>query len=92
MILEWAHQTRCCIFQSIRKFACEFEIEKDITEYIHVLDEVAEANNYNLVALFVTDIIKNGTYVYYSQEAETILSRSNHFTSETSSCSFSVLI
>lgn len=42
------------------------EIEKDMAEYIHVLDEVAEANNYNLVALYVTDIIKNGSYVIFN--------------------------
>lgn len=42
------------------------EIEKDMTEYIHVLDEVAEANNYNLVALYVTDIIKKGSYVIFN--------------------------
>ncbi len=42
------------------------EIEKDMAEYIHVLDEVAEANNYNLVALYVTDIIKKGSYVIFN--------------------------
>lgn len=42
------------------------EIEKDMAEYIHVLDEVAEANNYNLVALYVTDIIRNGSYVIFN--------------------------
>lgn len=49
------------------------EIEKDITEYIHVLDEVAEANNYNLVALFVTDIIKNGSYVIFNTKGKDII-------------------
>ena len=42
------------------------EIEKDMDEYINVLDEVAEANHYNLVALYVTDIIKNGSYVIFN--------------------------
>ena len=49
------------------------EIEKDITEYIHVLDEVAEANNYSLVALFVTDIIKNGSYVIFNTKGKDII-------------------
>lgn len=49
------------------------EIEKDITEYIHVLDEVAEANSYNLVALFVTDIIKNGSYVIFNTKGKDII-------------------
>ena len=42
------------------------EIEKDMADYIHVLDEVSEANNYNLVALYVTDIIRNGSYVLFN--------------------------
>lgn len=42
------------------------EIEKEMDEYIKVMDGVAEANNYALVALYVTDIIKNGSYVIYN--------------------------
>lgn len=49
------------------------EIEKDIEEYIHVLDEVAEANNYHLVALYVTDIIKNGSYVIFNTRGKDIM-------------------
>lgn len=49
------------------------EIEKEIAEYIHVLDEVAEANNYNLVALYVTDIIKNGSYVIYNTKGKDVM-------------------
>ncbi|MBQ3297909.1 MAG: putative manganese-dependent inorganic diphosphatase [Bacilli bacterium] len=43
------------------------EIEKEIDDYVDVLDKVAEANNYNLVALYVTDIVKNGSYVIYNR-------------------------
>ncbi len=50
------------------------EIEKEINEYIHVLDEVAEANNYKLVTLFVTDIINNGSYVIYNTKGQEIVS------------------
>lgn len=46
------------------------EIEKDMDEYIHVLDEVSEANNYNLVALYVTDIIKNGSYIIFNNRGK----------------------
>lgn len=46
------------------------EIENDLVEYIHVLDEVAESNNYNLVALFVTDIIRNGSYVIFNAKGK----------------------
>lgn len=44
------------------------EIEKELDDYIHTLDEVGEANNYNLVALYVTDIIKNGSYVIFNKK------------------------
>lgn len=46
------------------------EIEKELDDYIHTLDEVAEANNYSLVALYVTDIIKNGSYVIYNKKGK----------------------
>ena len=49
------------------------EIEKDIDEYIKTLDEVSEANNYSLTALYVTDIIKNGSYVIFNRKAQEIM-------------------
>ena len=49
------------------------EIEKELNEYIHVLDETAEANGYSLVALYVTDIIKNGSYVIYNTKGKNII-------------------
>ncbi len=49
------------------------EVEKDIAEYIHVLDEVGEANNYSLVALYVTDIIQNGSYIIYNTKGKDIV-------------------
>ena len=51
------------------------DIETEKTEYINMLNNTAKNNEYKFVALFVTDIIKNGTYVYYSDEAETILAK-----------------
>ena len=51
------------------------DIEKEKQEYLDMLNDISNNNEYKFVALFVTDIIKNGTYVYYSQEAEPILSR-----------------
>lgn len=44
-------------------------------EYIALLNNVAEANDYYFVALFVTDIINRGSYVLYSSRAEEILQR-----------------
>ncbi len=49
------------------------EMEKDIDSYVDVLDKVAEANNYNLVALYVTDIVKNGSYVMYNRKGTNII-------------------
>ena len=49
------------------------EIEKELDEYVNVLDKVAEGNNYSLVALYVTDIIKNGSYVIYNRRAQNII-------------------
>ena len=50
------------------------EIESELDEYIAVLDKVSEANNYALVALFVTDIVKNGSYVIYNKKGHDIIS------------------
>lgn len=49
------------------------EIKNELDEYIEVLDNVAEGNNYSLVALYVTDIIKNGSYVIYNRKAQGIV-------------------
>ena len=51
------------------------EFEKDKKGYIAMLNNVASINEYKFVALFVTDIIKNGTYVYYSDEGKEILTK-----------------
>ena len=49
------------------------EIEKNLNDYIDVLNQVSEANNYTLVALYVTDIIKNGSYVIYNTKGKNIM-------------------
>ena len=49
------------------------EIEKEMDEYIKVLDKVADYNNYSLVALYVTDVIKNGSYVLYNTRAQNLM-------------------
>ena len=46
------------------------EIEKEMDEYIKVLDKISEDNNYDFLALYVTDIIKNGSYVLYNTKAK----------------------
>ena len=49
------------------------EILDEKEEYIELLNNVAEGNNYYLVALFITDILKRGSYVLYSSRAEEVL-------------------
>ncbi len=60
-------------------FTMNFEtIQNEIEEYIDVLDKVAEANNHTLVALYVTDIIRNGSYVIYNRKAQNIMNLAYH--------------
>ena len=42
-------------------------------EYISLLNNLAEGSNYLFVILFVTDIVKRGSYVIYSNRAEKVL-------------------
>lgn len=51
------------------------EILNEKEEYIELLNNVAEGNDYYFVALFITDIISNGSYVLYSSRAEDVLRR-----------------
>ena len=51
------------------------EISKEEKEYIDMLNNISKVNEYKFIALFVTDIIKQGTYVYYSSEAKNILEK-----------------
>ena len=49
------------------------EILDNKEEYINLLNNIAEGSNYYFVILFITDIIKKGSYVIYSNRAEPIL-------------------
>ena len=49
------------------------EMKKDLDKYIEVLDKTSEANDYSLVALYVTDIIKNGSYVIFNTKGKDIM-------------------
>ena len=46
------------------------DIEKDIDKYIETLNQTAETNHYEMVCLYVTDIIKNGSYVLFNEKAK----------------------
>lgn len=49
------------------------EMKKELEEYVHTLDEVAEANNYDFVALYVTDIVQNGSYVIFNTKGQEVV-------------------
>lgn len=49
----------------------EFEKEKD--SYVDLINAVAKNQDYYIVALFVTDIIKNGSYIFYNEKAQDTL-------------------
>ena len=49
------------------------EIEKDIALYIETLNRISSINNYSLLALYVTDIINNGSYVIFNDSGKDIL-------------------
>ena len=52
------------------------EIEEHKDDYIRELNEIAINNNYDIVCLFVTDIIENGSYVYFNEKARSIMALS----------------
>ena len=47
-------------------------IKENINEYIKILNEMVEAS-YSVVVIFITDIIKNGSYVIYNDKAIDII-------------------
>jgi manganese-dependent inorganic pyrophosphatase len=49
------------------------EIESEKDEYVKLINHTADVNEYAIVALFVTDIIKNGSYVYFNDQAKETL-------------------
>lgn len=49
------------------------EMKKELDDYIATLDEVAEANHYDFVALYVTDIIQNGSYVIFNTKGQEVV-------------------
>ncbi len=51
------------------------EINKSKEKYIQKLDEIAKGE-YGIVTLFVTDVIQNGSYVFYNTESKDIVADS----------------
>lgn len=42
-------------------------------QYINILNDIAKNNEYYIVCFLVTDIIKNGSYIYFNDSAKNIL-------------------
>ena len=49
------------------------ELLDDMDGYIELLEQVCKNNDYYLVAFFITDVIRGGSYVLYSSKAYDIL-------------------
>lgn len=49
------------------------EIKEDIDSYVDLINKTAKTNDYKLLALFITDIIKNGSYVIFNDSAKEIV-------------------
>lgn len=49
------------------------EFEKASNEYIELIEKIAKNNDYYMLVFLVTDILKNGSYIYYNKNAEDIL-------------------
>lgn len=52
------------------------EIKEQKKEFLKVINNTAVKNNYKIVALFITDIISNGSYILYNEQAEKLIQKS----------------
>lgn len=53
--------------------ACPSDIISNKDEYIELLNNISVSNQYEFICLFITDVLKNGTYVLYSENAKEYL-------------------
>lgn len=51
------------------------EIKKDINEYIKEIEQTKINGNFKYVGIFITDILKNGSYILYSKNSKNIFER-----------------
>lgn len=49
------------------------EIKKDSDEYVSMINKIATTNDYDVLALFATDILSNGSYVFFNDSAKEII-------------------
>jgi len=59
------------------------EIKEKENEYIELLNDVAVNGNYALVCFFVTDIINEGSYIYFNESGKSIVENAFDITSIT---------
>ena len=52
------------------------ELLEEKEEYIKLINNISETNSYDLFALFITDILNNGSYVLFNHNGKSILERS----------------
>lgn len=48
-------------------------INKDIDEYISLIEEMAKENDYKFIVVAITDIIKNGSYFIFTNAAKEVM-------------------
>ena len=52
------------------------DFKESIPTYIELINKNATNNSYDVFAFFITDILKNGSYIYYNDNAKDIIGRS----------------
>lgn len=52
------------------------EIKEQEKDYINTLQELSKKEGYYVLAFFVTDVLENGSYMYYNEAAKDILKES----------------
>lgn len=52
------------------------EILKETSEYVKLINKISKTNDYLIVALFVTDLINKGSYIFFNDKAKEILENS----------------
>lgn len=51
------------------------DFNNSIEKYKELINKNAENNNYDVFAFFITDILKNGSYIYYNNNAQEIIEK-----------------
>ena len=49
------------------------EIQNDIDSYVKLIEETVKNNNYYMINLYITDIVKKGSYVLFNENSKSLL-------------------